>query len=290
MKLSWKRLAADGVRRITAGGARHDAPRPVPGGALVHRLQGPLGAGLVLTDRRGRLIQPLVLGAGEFGPAAPLPGGSTALYAYRAGPEARWGIRSLRIPEGASEGQDLDLVGEGVDLRDPAAHPDGVHFVYASDEGSPGTSHLWEASPVRQEKRPLTVGGERADDQPALSPSGRFVAFRGRAEGATDLYLLDLENLQTRRLTAASGESGEPCFVDEYRIVFSRTLPSGDRGLLLLDTLRGKEKWITGVLARPGQPAACWSARGRVRLFFVQEGPGGPDVYQARLAGARGDP
>lgn len=296
MKVSFKRAALGSSTRLTAGRARHDLPRWIPEKRwVVHRLRGERGSGLVLTDRRGRLVHPLLLGPGEFGPLAPLPGGDLGLFAHRDTAEGKWRIRSLPL-DGAPPGIDpFEIGGDDVDLYDPAPLPGGQAFVFAGDEGSPGTPHLWMLDPGRRQKRPLTSLAERADDQPAVSPSGRFLAFRGRTEASTDLYLLDRESEKVRRLTAAPGVSGEPAFLDEYRLVFSRRLPGGDQGLLLLDTLRGRERWITGVLERARHPCP-WPRKARAfDVLFTVDLPAATgetsacDVHRARLEGVRRD-
>jgi hypothetical protein len=292
MKVSWKRASLDSSTRLTAGRARHDQPRWIPeNGWVVHRLAGDRGSGLILTDRRGRLLHPLVLGAGEFGPLAPLPGAEIGLFSYRDSAESPWRIRALPLTPTAPTTEPFEVGGEGVDLTDPAPLPGGQAFVYASDEGSPGTPHLWMLEPGRRQKRPLTSLADRADDQPAVSPSGRFLAFRGRNQDSADLYLLDRESEKVRRLTAAPGVSGEPAFLDEYRLVFSRRLPGGDQGLLLMDVLRGRERWLTGVLERARQPCPVPRKRGRFEVLFTADLPAGPgelpacDVHRARLEG-----
>lgn len=294
MKVSWKRASLDSSTRLTAGYARHDLPRWVPEKRwLVHRLRGEHGSGLVLTDPRGRLIHPLLLGPGEFGPLAPLPGGEVGLFAYRDAPASRWRIRSLPLGGTAPETDPFEVGGEGVDLCDPAPLPGGQAFVFASDEGSSGTSHIWVLDPGRRQKRPLTSLADRSDDQPAVSPSGRFLAFRGRTAESTDLYLLDRESEKVRRLTAAPGVSGEPAFLDDYRLVFSRSLPGGDQGLLLMDTLAGRERWLTGVLERARQPSPRPRKGRGFDVYFTVDLPAGPgetpacDVHRARLQGVR---
>lgn len=293
MKVSWKKASLGRERRLTAGGAHHDHPRLVPGTShLIHRMRGDHGEGLVLTDLRGRLVQPLILAPGEFGPLVPDREGRKGFFAYRAAPDQSWILHSLTLPGGDPPEESVLLECPGAQARDPLPHPEGDRFLFSSDEASPGSFHIWEAYPERKEKRPLTAHPDRSDDQPTLSPSGRFLVFRGQVGGETDLYLLDLTTQETRRLTAAPGLSGEPTFVDEYRLVFSRTLPSGDKGLLLLDILRGKERWISDALRRLGQPQARVTPRGRVELYYsVPRLEGGKEVgaeiCAARLEGLR---
>ncbi len=272
MKIQWKTVSIEKVRSLSAGLAHHEHPRPLPGSKyLVHRISGDNGSGFILTDSKGRLAHPLLLGPGEFGPLAILSSGTQGLYAYRESPNDHWMIRSLRLPEG-SLGEDVFQVGgPGTHLKDPVASPSEESFVFASDETSKGQFHLWELAPRRNEKRPLTSDPVRSDDQPAISPRGRFIAFRGTSDEQADLYLLDQESLKVRRLTAGEGASGEPSFLDDFRLIFSRKLPGGDSGLLLLDILAGREKWITGVLHRAGQPCVLPKGKKRFQVFFTAE-------------------
>ncbi len=289
MKVSWKRLGLRNSRRLTAGGLRHDAPRPIDGGLLVHRIQGEGGSGLVLTDQKGRLVKPLVIDRGEHGPPSPLPDGSLVFYAYRQDPESRWQIRSVRPDSG--EGGIL-IEGPTTSFLDPVPVVARGLVVFASDEGSAGTFHLWQLDPTAPGRKPLASSPEGSDDQPAASPSGRYLAFRRRVGEEAQIFLYDFESGEQRPLTAAPGSSERPCFVDEYRIVFHRNLPGGDQGLLLLDTLECREQWITGVVEKAADPAVLTGRKGKVVLFHSQLGEAaGPeaepsrDVYRSRLRG-----
>jgi hypothetical protein len=291
MKISWKKVSLGKERRLTAAGTRHDHPHRIHGTPyLAHRILNARGSGLILSDARGRLVHPLVLAPGECGPLRSLPGGDVGLFAYRPDPEQSWSVQSVTLSnQGAPEVQ-VVLEGQGINLIDPVAHPNGRSFLLASDEGSPGCFHLWEAHPGKQEKRPLTAHPDRSDDQPTISPSGRFLVFRGSQGERSDLFLLDRKTEATRRLTAAPGASQEPVFLDEFRLIFSRKLPEGDQGLLLLDILQGREKWITGVFQRPGQPTPGLSPKGRLCIWYSAPNQDqGMDIYSGNLLGLRED-
>lgn len=291
MKIRWGKLALTDERRLTAGGVTHDAPCRLPGGDLVHLVAGAHASGLVRTDGRGRFREPLVFGPGQYGPPRVSVDGSHVLFSHEAGPDGPWQIRAVNLD--SLDGAVL-VDSPKVRLADPVAHPDGERLLYVCEEREGGRdSHIWELVPASGERRPLTTSADRKDDQPALSPSGRFLAFRGRRGDEPDgaLYLQDLESMETRPLTQAPGDSGQPVFLDEYRIVFRRGLPGGDGGLLLLDTLRCRERWLTGADAHAHRPAAHVDRKGRVRLYYSRrrDEAGDRDVHVATLAGARAE-
>lgn len=292
MRIDWRTLSLEDAERLSAGGAAHDCARPVPGTRwLVHRMRGGAGSGLVLTDRRGRLAHPLVLDGGEYGPPWPAPDGSHCVFAWRADPEARWQLRGVRLPGG-----EVSIMMQAPDAgyRDPSFGADGSTLLYSSDEGSTGTWQLWEADPGKGERRPLS-SGPRGGEEPAESPSGRKVAFSARPEGEPhrELFLFDRATLETRRLTAAPADSAGPVWLDEHRILFTRTLDGGEPGVMLVDTLRCREKWLTAAGEGCRGPWPCPGRGKRIRVLYSQPDPGltydvesGVDVFRAELAGA----
>lgn len=284
MKLRWSKLALGEPRRLTGGWLDHDQPCPTGDGRLVHSISGRPGRGLILTDAAGRLATPLVLDGGEYQGLAVHAGAGVVLYGYRPDPEARWKIRRVSL-ETAS--LDEVLASDEVSLMDPAPFPDDERLLFASDEG--GTRrHLWELELGTGNRRPLTAARDRADDQPTVSPSGRFVAFRGRrAQGPSEIWLLDRQTLEARQLTDGAADSAQPVFLDDHRVLFSRRLPGGDGGLLILDTLRCRERWLTGVLERAASPAVQVGRKGRVRVLYSAERDGHRDLFRARLEGVK---
>jgi len=256
---------------------------------VVHRIRAESASGLLLTDRRGRLSRPLVMDTGVHGRPRASAAGTHVFYGHESeGEEPVWQVRVVDV---ATMKAAVLMETAKVPLRDPSPHPDGERLVVASEEGSPGRPHLWEYLPAEGERRPLTTAEARADDQPAVSPAGRFVAFRGRVgDHPGDLFLLDLETLETRQLTQAPEASGQPCFLDEYRLVFTRHLEGGDSGLLLLDTLQCRERWLTGVRQGSADPARGRVRKGRFEVYYSSRRRGGRDVHRARVAGLRGEP
>ena len=104
------------------------------------------------------------------------------------------------------------LTHDPADDRDPSWHPDGTRIAWSSDRaawGSDGVYHLFELDLASGEARALTHG-DHEDAAPAWSPDGRRLLFTSDADGASNVYLL--EDDQVRRLTATLGGMFTPCW------------------------------------------------------------------------------
>ncbi len=129
------------------------------------------------------------------------------------------------------------------------------------------------------------------DDQAALSPNGRSLAFvSSRDAGSTDIYILDLETRKVRNLTRAPGGDFRPCWSpDGQMIAFS-----SDRGTKVRaaighwEQVQAASVYVVSVdgsglrkLSRDGQLAGSpkWSPDGK-RLVFYEVAIG--DTFDAR--------
>jgi Tol biopolymer transport system component len=118
------------------------------------------------------------------------------------------------------------------------------------------------------------------DDQAALSPDGRSLAFVStRGDGSTDIYVLDLETRKTRNLTKAAGGDFRPAWSpDGQMIAFS-----SDRGTTFQmskgrwEHLHATRVYVVGAdgqrlrtVTADGQAAGSpkWSADGRRVVFY----------------------
>ncbi len=113
--------------------------------------------------------------------------------------------------------------------------------------------------------------------QPALSPDRTRIAFSSNRGGSYDLYLMDADGSNPRRLTTDPGNEGEPVWTpDGSRIVYAST-PKG--GQPQLYSLRPDGNPPQALTAGPGgnqSPAA--SADGRI-LAFVSTRDGNQEIY-----------
>lgn len=96
------------------------------------------------------------------------------------------GFVGSALPLRAIDTQDTRL------LADPAIHGDQLAFAYAND--------LWTAKVDGSDVRRLTTH-PGVESGPHFSPDGRLVAFTGRYEGNTDVYVVPAAGGVPRRLT-----------------------------------------------------------------------------------------
>ena len=113
--------------------------------------------------------------------------------------------------------------------------------------------------------------------QPSLSPDRTRIAFSSNRGGSYDLYLMDGDGKNPRRLTTDPGNEGEPAWTpDGSRIVYTATLKGGQPQLYVL---RPDGKPPRALTTGPGgnhSPAA--SADGRT-LAFVSTRDGNQEIY-----------
>ena len=77
-------------------------------------------------------------------------------------------------------------------LRSPSSSQSHIVFAYASD--------IWLADRNGNYPRRLTVH-EGVEQNPVLSPDGRWVAFSANYDGNVDVYVLPIEGGTPKRLT-----------------------------------------------------------------------------------------
>jgi uncharacterized protein YjdB len=121
------------------------------------------------------------------------------------------------------------------------------------------------------------LGDSFGNIQPSLSPDRTRIAFSSNRGGSYDLYVMDADGRDLRRLTTDPGNEGEPTWTpDGSRIVYTAT-PKG--GQPQLHALRPDGNPPRALTTGPGgnhSPAA--SADGRT-LAFVSTRDGNQEIY-----------
>lgn len=84
--------------------------------------------------------------------------------------------------------------------RDAAASPDGTRIAYSA-RGSQGQLQLWVAN--RDGSNAKLIGTENGDDEwPSWSPDGQRIAFHSDDVGAGDIYVVNADGTNLRRITS----------------------------------------------------------------------------------------
>jgi TolB protein len=92
----------------------------------------------------------------------------------------------------------------------PAWSPDGRWIAYETRVDG-GRFDIWLIDPQGEVNVPL-VTHPRSDESAAWSPDGRKIAFSSNRRGRSDIYVVDLDGSNLRRLTHRQGENLQPAW------------------------------------------------------------------------------
>ena len=111
----------------------------------------------------------------------------------------------------------------------PSFSPDGTAIVLGvlrreSDaDGSPRRAELALAEPDDRGGSPRVLPGlTDADREPAWAPDGERLVFVGRLGGVTDLFVVDVDGTDLRRLTFGGGVESDPVWSTRGEVAFER--------------------------------------------------------------------
>ena len=85
-----------------------------------------------------------------------------------------------------------------------------------TDDGSPtrrasAAVRHWLVDPEGRTNVPV-VTNPRSDEAPSWAPDSRKIAFHSQRRGKADVYVVDLDGENPRRLTEAAGDDTHPCW------------------------------------------------------------------------------
>lgn len=115
----------------------------------------------------------------------------------------------------------FELTGEQADWS-----PDGQKLVYRS--GRDNKQGIWISNRDDTGHIRITDGGK--DSFPAWSPNGRTIAFSREVGGNVDIYLVNTDGSNLRRLTTAEGPDTLPVFAPNGSLIF-RSARTGSWGI-----------------------------------------------------------
>jgi Tol biopolymer transport system component len=151
---------------------------------------------------------------------------------------------------------------------EPAWSPDGTRIVYSFSSRT-GVFQIASIRADGGDLRPLTssAGGNRS---PEVSPDGRSVAFVSTRDGNPEIYEMDLEGTNPRRLTRTGDHKASPHFLPSGDLVFATekkvlrivsgapvpaVLLQTDQPIVAMDVSRDGERiaYVAGKLAEAGR-------------------------------------
>ncbi len=149
----------------------------------------------------------------------------------------------------------------------PSLAPDGLSFVYAKSSLSGQKDILRQKIGDGSEPLNVTEGSEADDTQPAISPDGRWIAFRSERDGG-GIYIASVEGGPARRIAdvgynpAWSPDGRELAVATEA--VTDPATRKGESEILRVDVATGRSRVIVGKIGKDTldgvQPS--WSPNG----------------------------
>ncbi len=123
-----------------------------------------------------------------------------------------------------------------------------------------------------------------ADIQAAFSPDRTRIAFSSSRNGSWDLYVMDADGRNLRRLTTDPGDEGEPAWTpDGARIVYTWT-PKGDNPAQLFSIKSDGTDQRTLTSSAGGNISPDVASDGR-SIVFVSRRDGNSEIYQMAIDG-----
>jgi LysM repeat protein/Tol biopolymer transport system component len=148
----------------------------------------------------------------------------------------------------------IEIVGEQPDWS-----PDNSQVVYRS--GRDKKQGIWVSDRFDSVAHRITDDG--SDAFPRWSPDGRRIAFQREAGGNVDIYVMDADGGNIRRLTDAEGPDALPAWTPDGSIVF-RSARTGGWGIYIMRPDGGGQKQIIPY----ADPGPDWTM-GRLDIYAI---------------------
>ena len=160
----------------------------------------------------------------------------------------------------------------------PAWSPDGSQLAFESNRDDTAKTEVYVLTVATGAVVRLTDDTGFADGQPAWSPLGNRIAFASDRDSARlDIYLMDPDGGNVRRLTTDADNSAQPAWSpagDRIAFVSDRT---GSPDIFVMDTLGGNVVNLTNDGLVDLAPA--WSPNGLKIAFHSNRDPAGFAIW-----------
>jgi hypothetical protein len=167
------------------------------------------------------------------------------------------------------DGRNLDRLTRhpGYDLW-PAPSPDGKRIAWMTNRH--GKSYeLYAMNADGSAPARLTDSPKSQQGHPTWSPDGKSIAFSTDRDGDMELYLMDADGANWRRLTRSKGSDGLPTFSPDGKRIIFVSERDGDHELYLINADGTGTTRLTSRKGLDTMPA--WSPDGKSIIFVSKE-------------------
>jgi Tol biopolymer transport system component len=267
-------LSAGEPVKLTHDGRLKRDPRFVAGGSQVvfSTVESPILMRLVRLDLGSGKIEPLYPQAAtsQFEPSFSSDQRYHVFVEFRGVTNVKLVIRDTR------DNRDVifDPGSDRAHLGNPAVDPRGQQIVFSL----PRTvgQQLVSIDLQGQNRRNLTPPSDAIDDWAAFSPDGRQIAFGSSRDGDFEIYVMNADGSQPRRLTESPGIDMRPAWSSDGRQLAFTSLRDGNYEIYTINADGSGLRRMTNHPER--DDFAQWHPDGR-HLLTISERDGEFDLY-----------
>jgi TolB protein len=160
-----------------------------------------------------------------------------------------------------------------------ATHP-GINGKIAcqSNRVAPNNNDVFSFNPNGTELEVTNLTNHPAfDGRPKYSPDGRLIAFDSNRDGPTEIYIMNADGTNVRRLTFGGGSTGASWHPDGSQIAFQRQVPGFSFEVFKIFIDGTGETRLTMHVAEDSLPT--WSPDGTVIAFSSRRQDPAADVH-----------
>lgn len=167
----------------------------------------------------------------------------------------------------------------------PVFSPDGTQLAFASSKDS-NAMEIYVSSVSGTSIRRLTYNDRIIDTSPRWNPkTGREIAFVSDRSGSPQLFVMDSDGGNVRRLLAAGGQADTPAWSPDGRYIAYTWRPSSETSfnIYVMDVASGQVVQLTDHAG--SNEASAWSPDGR-HLVFQSNRTGTPEIWAMHIDGS----